>query len=205
MAILVKSSTKSDEKNRWGTTAECFLDATALYGRKFKLDVAAEPETAKVTQFICSPDFFKLKTWASSLIKNDKEIIAVNALTCDWTQDWWCNPPFDMKPEFLTAAHHQSVVNGFSGMMLLPYESQTIWWRQYVENIATAVFIPDGRYPFLEIDGVTVKKGINFGSVFVLFTPHYHTKTEYIPFNQYFSLPDEQRNKRRKRRINNVV
>lgn len=56
MAILVKSKTSSDNKNLWGTTWECFADAEHLFGRKFIIDVAAEPLTAKCKLFFTRDD-----------------------------------------------------------------------------------------------------------------------------------------------------
>lgn len=180
MAILVKSGTLSSEKNRWSTTWPCFDDAVSLYGKPFQLDVAAEPETRKVNRFMVSPDWMaaaKKQKNGLALVKSENyEIAAINALVNDWVDSWWCNPPFDLKVEFLEKAFEQ-VSKGFGGMMLLPYEPLTDWWRDWVSPIATAVYEPDGRYPFYEIDGKTQKSGVNFGSVFVLFTPEFNDGT----------------------------
>ncbi|HAT8515216.1 TPA: hypothetical protein I7181_16095 [Vibrio vulnificus] len=104
MPILVHSTTPAQDKNRWGTTWECFEDGQALYGRQFKLDVCAEPATG--------------------------------------------------------------------------------WWRELVDGKATAIYEPDGRYNFYDIDGVTKKTGVNFPSAFVLWTPHFTHYTPKIPFSR---------------------
>ena len=194
MAILVKSTTAVSDKNRWSTTLECFSDAQILFGRPFSVDTAAEPATAKVNNFYISPDFFKFNNWASEITKSDNRIVGVDALSIDWIDGWWCNPPFDHKQEFLIKAAKEAKA-GRSGMMLLPHEPLTGWWRELVENVATIVYTPNGRYPFLETDGKTKKSGVNFGSSLILFAPHYIKRTEYVPFDRYIA---KQQNKESK-------
>ncbi|WRQ13105.1 DNA N-6-adenine-methyltransferase [Vibrio phage vB_VpM-pA2SJ1] len=184
MAILISSKTVEGAKNRWATSHEAFNDALALYGRKFSVDVCAEPQTAKVDRFYVSPEWLNSQPSLDIIKKHsDKKIVGFDALQCDWDHDWWCNPPFDLKKEFLEWAHIQAVA-GRGGMMMIPYEPLTGWWRKYVTNRATAVFEPDGRYQFYEIDGVTKKQGANFGTVFVLFTPHAIPEAIRIPFKR---------------------
>lgn len=146
MAILVKSTTALAEKNRLSTTWKAFRDAEALYGKPFSIDVCAEPETAKCPTFFCSPDWFEsarsnVLTGSELVSLKGKKIVGFDALQLDWPNDWWCNPPFDRKQEFITHAHKQAKA-GRSGMMLLPYEAITGWWRRLVEGKANAVYIP---------------------------------------------------------------
>ena len=126
MAHLVKSKTAESDKNFWATTQECFADAEYLFGKKFIIDVAAESLTAKCKLFFTQDD---------------------DALSLDWPDNWWCNPPFDLKREFITKAKQQQM-NGRSGMMLLPYERQTSWWREDLSN-GVIIYEPDGRYNFI--------------------------------------------------------
>ncbi|PSW14766.1 hypothetical protein C9I98_21510 [Photobacterium sanctipauli] len=184
MAILIKSTTAQSDKNRWGTQWPCFWDAQALYGRAFELDVAAEPETTKCAEFYVSPEWFERSREQCAFRLNPNATVrGFDALQCDWASHWWCNPPFDKKPEFLSKALEQAK-KGHSGMMLLPYEPLTGWWLEYVEGKAAAIYEPDGRYNFVEPDGVTKKTGVNFGSVFVLFTPGYFPVTQRIRFKR---------------------
>lgn len=179
MAILIQSSTDSSEKDRWATQHGCFNDGQHLYGRPFKIDVAAEPETAKCDRFMVSPDWFEwsrldiLSPYAQSgfNLRPEQRIVGFDSLYCDWENDWWCNPPFTLKKEFLAKAAQQ-VKKGFSGMMLLPYEPLSGWWLELVKPFASVIYEPDGRYNFYKADGVTKKYGVNFGSALVLFTPH---------------------------------
>lgn len=184
MAILIESKTADGAKNRWATADNCFADALALYGRAFSIDVCAEPQTAKVNRFYVSPEWLNSQPSLDIIRKHsDKKIVGFDALQCDWDHDWWCNPPFDLKIEFIKWAQIQTAA-GRGGMMLLPYEPLTTWWRKHVTPFATAIYEPDGRYQFYEIDGVTKKTGANFGSVFVLFTPHRFQEAIRIPFKR---------------------
>lgn len=161
MAILVKSKTPDSDKNFWATTWECFADAEHLFGRKFLIDVAAEPLTAKCKNFFTLAD---------------------DALSLDWPDRWFCNPPFDLKSEFLG---HAKVMQdkGRSGMMLLPYERQTDWWRKGVSK-GCVIYEPDGRYNFMERDGKTKKSGVNFGSAFVCFPAFQLHESITVPFTR---------------------
>ncbi|PSW06166.1 DNA N-6-adenine-methyltransferase [Photobacterium lipolyticum] len=191
MAILVKTTSHQDDKNRWGTQWQCFADAVSLYGKPFQLDVCAEPETAKCERYFVLLDWFSrnrlsnygLHGHETFWFNPSNKIVGFDGLTCDWKNDWYCNPPFDLKREFITKAYIESRA-GKSGMMLMPYEPLTSWWLDLVGDKATAVYTPDGRYNFYKPDGATKKSGVNFGSVFVLFTPHKVKITQRIPFKR---------------------
>lgn len=174
MVNLVKSKTDAKDKNRWATNWLCYDDAVKLNGKPFSIDIAAEPDTRKVNRFMVSPDWMRLakrRKNGLALVKSDNyEIVAVDALSNEWEGNWWCNPPFDLKKAFLAKVAIE-LKKGHSGMMLLPYEPLNIWWKTLVAPIATCVYEPDGRYGFYETDGKTEKHGVNFGSVFVVFTP----------------------------------
>ena len=182
MAILVKSKTNPSDKNRMGTQISCFLDAEQLYGTSFSIDVCAEPETAKCNKFYASAEWFDKNRGDWNLSK-DKVIIGFDALECSWPPHWWCNPPFDNKISFIKKACIEAK-KGRCGMMLLPYEPLTAWWLKHVNGKATAIYEPDGRYNFLEPDGRTKKQGVNFGSVFVLFTPGTFPTLQRFQFNR---------------------
>ena len=161
MVILVKSTTPDSDKNFWGTTWECFADAEHLFGRKFIIDVAAEPLTAKCKLFFTRDD---------------------DALSLDWPDSWYLNPPFDLKVQFIHHAKQQRE-KGRAGMMLLPYERQTEWWRKGVSK-GCIIYEPDGRYNFLERDGETKKSGVNFGSALVCFPSFYIKDSITVPFSR---------------------
>lgn len=182
MTILVDSKTPDGVKNKWATQWPCFFDASTQFllatGKRFVLDVAAEPQTAKVNRFYLPPDWVNEHpsgSYDGLLPKNqysralNPKCVGFDGLQCDWEDGWWCNPPFDLKQEFIQKAVDE-MFKGRDGMMLLPYEPLTVWWEELVEGYASMVYEPIGRYPFYEHDGHTKKSGVNFGSVLVLFT-----------------------------------
>ena len=207
VTTLNKSNTELDEKNRWATTWECFLDGLSLYGRPFKTDVCAEPATAKVKRFMVSPEWFDnnrgypIIFGDSNRKRNAIRIVGIDALCNDWGNDFWCNPPFDLKIEFLTHLRTQ-IDKKYSGMMVLPYEPLTTWWREYVSPYAECIYEPIGRYPYYEIDGVTPKPSPNFGSVLVKFSPKGNDGSIIVPRVPYerFKL-----SKKRTERANQIV
>ncbi len=187
MAHLVKSKTADGDKNFWATTWECFADAETLYGREFQIDVAAEPSTAKCRKYYGPAEFYDrvLVDPEFKQLVSDIEIprcVGLDSLNINWENDWWCNPPFDLKEEFIAKAKQQQK-RGISGMMLLPYERQTQWWRNWVSQ-GCIIYEPDGRYNFLERDGEAKKSGVNFGSAFVLFPAFYVAESPTITFDR---------------------
>ncbi|QBQ72174.1 dam methylase [Serratia phage Parlo] len=178
MSILLNSGTREDDKNRWGTAPDCFADATALYGRPFAIDVCAEPLTAKCERYYASHELYDAvldyRTSANALAvmkQSGRTCAGLDALALDWPEHWWCNPPFDQKRDFIGHARRQQAA-GRPGMMLLPYEPLTGWWIKRLA-FGCIIYEPDGRYQFVERDGVTKKQGVNFGSALVVF-PTFH-------------------------------
>lgn len=142
-----KSTTALKDADFWATSPKQFNDAQALYGRLFMWDVCAEPQTAKCAHYY-SP------------------VYGEDALEIDWHRDWWCNPPFSRKVEFIQHGLLQAS-EGRPGMMLLPYEPLAQWWQDNLRD-NVIVYEPNGRYNFAERDGVTMKTGVNFGTALVL-------------------------------------
>lgn len=181
MAILVASKTADGVKNKWATNWPCFFDARREFlkatGKPIVLDVAAEPQTAKVNRYYLPPAWIDEQVSGYSALSPKHEAAEVlqpkcvgfDGLQCAWDDGWWCNPPFDLKQEFINKAVEE-MFKGRDGIMLLPYEPLSGWWIDLVEPYAKMVFEPRGRYPFYEHDGETKKLGVNFGSVLVLFT-----------------------------------
>lgn len=181
MAILVRSKTAAEDKNKWATQWSCFLDGQhhfkRLTGKDLVLDVAAEPQTAKLSRFYVSPNWINEQNGDYSALQPshqlmqviEPKIVGFDALQCNWEDGWWCNPPFDLKPAFIKKAVEE-MFKGYDGMMLLPYEPLTGWWLDLVEPYAKMVFEPDGRYSFYESNGYVKKHGVNFGSALILFS-----------------------------------
>jgi len=169
VAILLTSQTAQEEKGRWGTQWECFYDAAALTGYSFILDTCAEAPTAKCANFITPGEDALTVDW----VRRAQEIVT-RLNNIPFTSPalkpvaGWCNMPFTQKPAFLSKCF-ESARGGFPIVALCPYERSTGWWREYVKGKATRVFIPNGRYNFLKVDGKTKKTGVNFLSCFVEF------------------------------------
>ncbi len=194
MAILIETKTAESIKNKWGTDPRCFSDAQQLFrqytGKELVLDVAAEPQTAKASRYYLPPDWVQgridnYQALSNNNLPNDERAYCVgfDGLLCEWENGWWCNPPFDRKLEFIEKATEQMFL-GRDGMMLLPYEPLSVWWREHIDGYASVIFEPDGRYQFYEANGYTRKSGANFGSVLVLWTRR-KIETPRRTFNKY--------------------
>lgn len=192
MAILIDSGTHAADKNFWATTWECFADAQALYGRRFECDVAAEPLTSKCQHYFARPEMLDqlldyrtradIKLQMSLAERQGVICIGLDSLNIAWPAHWWCNLPFDLKPEFIGQARKQQAA-GRSGMMLLPYEPLTQWWRTLLAE-DVIVYEPDGRYQFYERDGATKKSGANFGCALVAFPTMKIGPSLRVPFDR---------------------
>lgn len=177
MAILIDSGTPESQKNFWATTHGAFLDAQKLYGRPFQTDVAAEPLTAKCKRFFIGVEWLDALLSGKGVEQKKRELaisvergfrlIGFDAMICDWGNDFYCNPPFDLKVDFIKRARQMQAI-GNGGMMLLPYEPLTDWWQENLSE-GCVIYEPDGRYQFYDRDGETKKTGANFGSAFVAF------------------------------------
>lgn len=196
MAILIKSNTPDSDKNFWATTWDCFADAQALYGRRFKCDVAAEPLTAKCKSYFARPELldqllhYRTRDEVRSQMRmtearRDTWCDGLDSLQLKWPEHWWCNPPFDLKHDFIQHARKQQA-DGRSGMMLLPYEPLSGWWRRLLAD-DVIIYEPDGRYQFYERDGETKKSGANFGCALVAFPTMRIGKSIRVPFERGFS------------------
>ena len=161
-----KSKTDDAKKDLWNTSWQALRDAEALIGQRFVLDVCAtDAATAKAREFITPQQ---------------------DALQTEWlgaSGAVWCNPPFTRKPEFLTRAYWQARKWQRIVIVMIPYEPCTQWWRESVSGKATAVFMPDGRYSFLDPDTKEPIPGVNFVSCFVMFTPM-TMPTQYVEFTR---------------------
>lgn len=153
MAILIKSRTKESIKDNWRTSDAAFELARRLYGVPFEQDVCSEDGGAARCERFITPE--------------------MDALKIPWLNNWWCNPPFSRKPEFIAKAVEQAQY-GRSGMMLLPYTATTKWFRLLVMDNAAAVFVPNRRFHFHHPDGGELKSGSSFESCLVLFNPHFN-------------------------------
>jgi phage N-6-adenine-methyltransferase len=157
------SNTAENIKNIWRTTDQAYRDALILCGRKsFDIDAAADSTNKRCSLFIGAEQ---------------------DATKSDWfypNVSWaWCNPPFDLKREFLDRAYNQRYLG--STCMMIPFEPTTKWWLEYVHGKASVVYIPDGRYNFYHPETGEETKGVAFASCFVVYTS-ITMPTQYVHF-----------------------
>lgn len=163
-----KSQTAENSKDFWRTWGGAIKDAENLLGMRMALDACATDVNVAVAGEFISPD--------------------KDALKVDWTPFGafgavWCNPPFSLKSEFLARAHDQAVKNKLTVCCMIPFEIATGWWSELVQNKATFVFMPDGRYPFIHPETNELMRSPDFATCFVVYTP-FNVPTQYIPFKR---------------------
>lgn len=164
-----KSNTLESMRDLWNTSLYAFNDAESVTGVRFELDACAmDAKASKCARFI-TPE-------QDSLLTDWRPLQASKAV--------WCNPPFSKKVEFLKHGFIQSKLHKTQVVFMLPAEFCSKWFRQYVSDRASKIFVPDGRYSYLEPESLTDMKGVNFASCFVLFDSSRKDKVEYIEFER---------------------
>lgn len=170
-----KSETPVNKKDFWNTSDLAISDALALCGiSDFDLDACATSiYESKAEQFI-TPE--------------------IDALNHEWDcvfsgeiKSVWCNPPFSQKELFLKRSKEQSAKHNLTVCCMIPFEPCTKWWREYVSDKATFVYVPSGRYCFVDDETKMEVKGVNFCSCFVVFTPLYTKEAIMVNFKRGFS------------------
>lgn len=100
-----------------------------------------------------------------------------NALACDWAEDAgggnvWCNPPYSLKPEFLTKARETAATPGYGGSVvcLVPASTDTQWFRDATEpeGALLNVWIIEGRIRFEAGEGQKATSNTH-GSVLIVY------------------------------------
>lgn len=70
-----------------------------------------------------------------------------DALTKQWTEDFFMNPPYSRVYEFMKYGFEQHRKHNVSGIALTYSKTDTKWWHEFVEDIAEVHFIK-GRITF---------------------------------------------------------
>lgn len=157
------SKTKAELKDLWRTSDLAYRDACALVGvREFDVDAAACARSTKCRVYFSAEYDALDRAWTST---RDRYV--------------WCNPPFSSKVEFLQKAYEQRA--GGVICMMLPFEPVTTWWRKNVDGKASIVYVPDGRYNYVDPATGREVNGVNFASAFVVFTS-LTMPTQYVQF-----------------------
>ena len=174
-----KTETPASKKDFWNTSELALNDAKALCGVKyFALDACAKSiMESKGVDFI-SLEKDSLKTELG---------FAFAFAFADANRAVWCNPPFSKKELFLKRAKEQSAKHNLTVCCMIPFEPCTKWWRECVSDKATFVYVPDGRYCFVDDETKQEVRGVNFCSCFVVFTPLHTKEAVFINFERGFA------------------
>lgn len=121
----LQSITKRDN---WATPKTVFDEICLKYEVSPQLDVAAENGNQKCPRFYTKKD---------------------DSLTQEFTEDFWCNPPYSEITKFVSHCYSQHLKNNITGVMLTFNKTDTKWWHQYVEEKAEIHFIK-GRIKFVD-------------------------------------------------------
>ncbi len=149
-----RASSKSSYQGDWETPKTHFEIINKEFN--FTLDVAASPKNAKCRRFFTKAD---------------------NALKQSWKTIpgyWWCNPDFRLGEQFLTKAWQQMMIGNF-GIMLLPPNLETEWFRSGITGKGLRILHYPQRIPFINpepINPATGKKwpGNTKGSILIAFS-----------------------------------
>lgn len=152
MATRGKDATKS--KSDWITPVEIFEEINKAFNGRINLDVAASESNKKCNEAIT------------------KEQNALHSKT-EWgtaTSDlWWCNPPFSKGPLFIAKAWEQMAIYGHQGIMLVPSNQETKWFRNLISHPNLARLVYPKRIQFIDPDTLVRKGGNNVGTVLLAF------------------------------------
>ena len=174
-----KTGTPASKKDFWNTSDLALDDAKALCGVKyFSLDA-------------CATSLMESK--GADFIRPEKDALKIEwcYAFADANRTVWCNPPFSKKELFLKRAKGQSAKHNLIVCCMIHFEPCTKWWREYVSDKATFVYVPDGRYNFVDDETKKEVKGVNFCSCFVVFTPLYTKEAVFINFERGFASKKE--------------
>lgn len=174
MDAYAKSKTPVSARDRRATPWWLFRQIEALVGVPITHDVCAEPETAKCESFWTAEDDCLAKDWfgyAQHPRFAEDPIFA-----------FWMNPPYSTPGPFLEKAVAESE-KGLIIVGLLPDDRGAKWYQEYIEDVATTVFVPDGRISFLGPDG-NPQPGNPKPSVIPVWTPWRPSRTDYVRFRR---------------------
>lgn len=159
-----KSDTHKNYKNNWITPEEVMQTIKAAFlslnrRRRFTLDVAAD-ENNKKCQFFISKE--------TDAIWCENHWEAPRVFPHEGYGLYWCNPPFKMAGSFLKKAHEELEL-GNEGIMLVPGNQETRWFREYITVRNMPRLIWPTRIKFIDPDTGLPGKGNPIHSVLVAF------------------------------------
>lgn len=128
-----RASSKSTYQGDWETPRKHFDIISESF--RFTLDVCASAENTKCDEWI------------------DKEQNALETLwkvdTVETNEYWWCNPDFRLSAEFLDKAFNEMNLHGNYGIMLLPPNLETEWFRKGITERGIRILHYPQRIQFI--------------------------------------------------------
>lgn len=170
MAITHKSQTEKQSRDYWRTGPELVYDAQKLLKiRWVSIDVCAKDRNTSI--------------WLSTAYI-DENIDALSP-TVNWYEHhivknkflyrrdlpMFCNPPFSKKCQFFSEAIEQSQCYHQCILMVLPYPPSTKQWHENVHGQDCIIYVPDGRYQYLLLDGTKPINSCNFETCLISIVP----------------------------------
>ena len=125
------SSTATDE---YEVPQALFDEVCERYEIYPKIDVAATEENSKCNSLYDKRD---------------------DALTCNWSRDFFMNPPYSQTKQWIEYAFAQKSEWNVNALILINSNTDTHYWHKYIENRAEVHF-QEGRIKFL-LNGKSIK------------------------------------------------
>lgn len=132
--------------DEYGTPRELLDEVCNKYNIFPKIDVAATFENRKFKRYISSEQ---------------------NALSYEWNEDFFMNPPYSKVKDFMKKAYEQHRKHNVNGLILVYSKTDTKWWHEFVENKAEYHFVK-GRIKFLDHNNKTTGQA-PYPSVWIIY------------------------------------
>lgn len=169
MKAYANSKTPEGEGDKRQTPISAFNRIQELIRIPIVHDVCAEYHTAKCASFWTEEDDAFSKDWLEPLTG-----FSLPAAL-------WCNMPYSNPEPWIQRCHETAQRGGI--VIALPADDRsTGWYRNWIEDKAQIVYVPDKRISFEDGDGEP-QNGNPKGSVVCVFLPMHFDKTNYVRFN----------------------
>ena len=158
----------SRDRTTWETPPELFARLNEVF--RFTLDAAATPQNAKCARFFVPPALCT-DCGGSGLTPALYECGLCDGLRQPWAhreygrEVVWLNPPYGRTIGAWLAKACEESQRGATVVALLPGDTSTRWWHDYVEGRAD-VWRLEGRVRFVGASGSP-----NFASVIAIYWP----------------------------------
>lgn len=151
------------DKDRAQTPRWFFRRVEDRLGLMFCHDACAEPGTAKVPG-----SFWTIEDNALDI--DWRDVLATRIPNYTFQTAVWMNPPYSNLDGWCAKAALEAS-KGLIVVGLVPDMRSSRWFQRHVHNVASSVFMPDGRINFLNPDGSAMASTNQWPSAVVLWTP----------------------------------